>query len=175
MRWLASLLLMVLCGCVWSPVSYDDRARTAAEGAVAAFRDTGSLDRYFDAAVAYAVFPGSVRAGVGFGGAFGRGWLFEEGEVTGRVQLAEFFAGPQLGGQAYRSILFFRDLKSLDQFKKGRFEFSGQSNAALLTAGVALTPSYSQDVALFTQVRGGLLLEASVGAHRYDFFPLASD
>ena len=28
---------------------------------------------------------------------------------------------------------------------------------------------------MFAQVRGGLLLEASVGAQRYDFFPLAAE
>ena len=33
-------------------------------------------------------------------------------------------------------------------------------------------PSYHPDVAMFVQVKGGLLLEASVGTQRYDFFPL---
>ena len=174
-NWTVFVLLLGLTGCVWSPITYDDAAREQVGATESAFRDTGALDRYFDEAVAWAAFPGSVRLGFGFGGAYGRGWLVEEGEVSGRVQLAELFAGVNAGGQSYRTILFFRTDKSLQQFKKGRFEFSGQANATAVTAGKTLTPSYSQDVAMFAQVRGGLLLEASVGAQRYDFFPLAAE
>ena len=87
----------------------------------------------------------------------------------------EVFAGANFGAQAYRSILFFRTDKSLRKFKKGRFEFTGQANAAAVTLGVGLTPSFNQEVAMFTQLRGGLLLEASVGTQRYDFFPLTED
>lgn len=175
LRFLAAALASLLLGaCVMQPITYDEKAQRVAGEAIAAFRETGSLDRYFDEAEAWAVFPGTWRAGTGFGAAFGRGWLFEQGEVTGRVQVAEFFAGADLGVQAYRTILFFRDETSLALFKRGRFEFTGQANATAITAGIALTPSYSQKVAMFVQVRGGLLLEASVGTQRYDFFPLAS-
>lgn len=175
LRALTVIALLWLSGCVWSPITYDEAAQAKVLATEEAFRSSGALDRYFDEAVAWAVFPGSVRAGFGFGGAFGRGWLVEQGDVTGRVQLAELFAGVNAGGQAYRTILFFRSDKSLQQFKKGRFEFSGQANATAVTAGKTLTPSYSQDVAMFAQVKGGLLLEASVGAQRYDFFPLLAE
>ena len=167
------MLLLFLAGCVWSPIVYDEAARSQTEEAELAFRDTGSLDRYFDEAVAWAVFPGSVRIGTGFGGAFGRGWLVESGGVSGRVQVAELFVGAMGGGQAYRTILFFQTDQALERFKKGRFEFTGQANATAVTVGKAITPSYNQEVAMFVQVRGGLLVEASVGAQRYDFFPLA--
>lgn len=175
MKLLAVVCLALLCtACVvWQPVTYTERDEAAATGALEAFHAGGELDRYFDQAVAWAVFPGSLRAGTGFGGAYGQGWLFERGEVTGRTMLVEFFAGVNMGGQVYRSILFFRDEDVLRRFKRGRFEFTGQANATVLTAGVPLTPSYHKDVAMFVQVRGGLLVEASVGTQRYDFFPLA--
>jgi lipid-binding SYLF domain-containing protein len=164
---------MVSCGaCVWRPVSYDNAAREATENAVAAFEQSGELERYFAEAAGYAVFPAALRAGTGFGGAFGNGWLFEGGELTGRVVLLEFFAGVDLGAQGYRSILFFRSEEALQQFRSGRLEFTGQASVAAITAGKAITPAYSRDVALFVQVRGGLMLEASVGAQRYDYFPL---
>lgn len=166
-------LLLLQAACSWQPIRYDDAAKVKTEEAIAAFSATEALQLYFDDALAYAVFPGSVRAGTGFGGAFGRGWLFEHQEVTGRVQVAEVFAGVDFGAQVYRTILFFRTALALENFKQGRFEFTGQVNATAITAGVALTPSYSQDVAMFVQVRGGLLLEASVGTQRYDYFPLA--
>ncbi|MEH6593757.1 MAG: hypothetical protein V7746_26045 [Halioglobus sp.] len=168
-------LLIVTSACVWKPVTYSDKTATSVEKAVTEFRGEESLKPFFDEAVAYLVFPTSVRAGTGFGGAFGSGWLFESGELTGRTTMFEIFAGANFGAQAYRTILFFRTDKSLKKFKKGRFEFTGQANAAAVTLGVGLTPSFNQEVAMFTQLRGGLLLEASVGTQRYDFFPLPED
>lgn len=78
-----------------------------------------------------------------------------------------------LGAQVYRSIIFFRTEAALKDFRRGNFEFTGQANAAHVVGGQSLTPAYHPDVALFVQVKGGLLLEASVGAQRYDVFPLA--
>ncbi len=166
------LLLCVSC-VVWEPVRYADADRLGVEAAESAFREQAELQTFFDEAVAYAVFPGSWRAGTGFGGAYGTGWLIESAEATGKVMLLEFFAGADLGVQTYRSILFFRTDKALRNFKKGTFEFTGQANAAHVVGGKAATPSYHPDVAMFVQVKGGLLLEASVGAQRYDYFPLA--
>jgi lipid-binding SYLF domain-containing protein len=170
-----TVLLSLSAGCVWKPITYDEGARGSVEKAVAEFRKEDALQSFFDEAVAYVVFPTSVRGGTGFGGAFGSGWLVENDKVTGRTTMFEIFAGANMGAQAYRSILFFQTEKSLGKFKKGRFEFSGQANAAVVTVGVGLTPSHNYEVAMFTQLRGGLLLEASVGTQRYDFFPLAED
>lgn len=86
--------------------------------------------------------------------------------------MTEVFVGANMGLQGDRKILFFRGAGSLDQFKRGRFEFTGQANATAITAGKAFTPGYHPDVAMFVQVKGGLMLEASVGTQRYDFFPL---
>lgn len=167
-----ALLALSLLGCVTAPVVYDQERADAAEEALASFRQQETLEPFFEQALAYAIFPANWRAGSGFGGAFGNGWLFENGEVTGRALMTEVFVGPNLGIQADRKILFFRSEGALDQFKRGRFEFTGQANASAATVGKAITPGYHPDVAMFVQVRGGLLLEASVGTQRYDFFPL---
>ena len=165
---------LALCiGCVWQPVVYDEPAQEKASAAVAAFESDARLNRFFQESVAYAVFPDAFRAGTGFGGAFGTGWLFESGDVSARVTLFEAFAGADLGAQVYRSIIFFRTEAALKDFTRGNFEFTGQANAAHVVGGQSLTPAYHPDVALFVQVKGGLLLEASVGAQRYDVFPLA--
>jgi lipid-binding SYLF domain-containing protein len=173
MRLLSVIFLaLLLAACSWQPSCYCDNTQLSTEQAVASFRTSGELAQYFDEAVAWAVFPSSFRAGTGFGGAYGTGWLFEQDAVTGRVMMVEVFAGANLGAQGYRSILFFRNEMVLERFRRGRFEFTGQAHATVVTAGKSLTPSYHQDVAMFVQVKGGLLLEASVGTQRYDFFPL---
>ena len=172
MRLLLLLFLLALSACVWQPVVYDDETAAQIEAARASFAAREELKPFFEDAVAYAVFPAQWRAGTGFGGAFGTGWLFEQGEVTGRAVMVEAFAGVNLGVQAYRKILFFRSEDTLDQFKRGRFEFTGQANMAHVVGGKASTPGYHPDAAMFVEVKGGLLLEASVGTQRYDYFPV---
>lgn len=169
---LLSVLLFTCGGCTLQPVVYDEAQAAKAESAVASFRQHLQLQPFFEDALAYAIFPGNWRAGSGFGAAFGTGWLVESGEVTGRAVMVEAFVGANVGVQADRKILFFRSEWALDQFKRGRFEFTGQANASAGTAGKAITPGYHPDVAMFVEVRGGLMLEASVGTQRYDFFPL---
>ncbi len=172
---LAVVLTSVLGACVWQPIVYDESARESVENALSKFRGEEALAPFFEEALAYAVFPGSFRAGTGFGGAFGSGWLMEEGDAVGRITMFEFFAGADFGAQVYRTILFFKTEKALRNFKKGSFEFTGQANAAHVVGGYSAAPSYHPEVAMFVQVRGGLLLEASVGTQRYDFFPLDAD
>ena len=176
MRLVRVLCLLVfaqlMVGCVMEPVRYDDERAESVEATLAQFRGQKKLQPFFPDALAYALFPANWRAGGGFGGAFGNGWLFEGGEVTGRALMTEVFVGPSLGIQADSKILFFRSEDALDQFRRGRFEFTGQANASVATVGEAVTPGFNPDVAMFVLVRGGLLLEASIGTQRYDFFPL---
>ena len=174
-RWKTSLVILMLSltsACVMQPVVYDEARAQALESALDSFRAREELTRFFDHAVAYAVFPANWRAGTGFGGAFGTGWLLEGGEVTGRALMVEAFVGANLGIQGDLKILFFRSEAALDQFKRGRFEFTGQANASVANVGKAITPGYNPDVAMFVEVRGGLMVEASVGTQRYDYFPL---
>lgn len=172
------ILLFVLClilqACAYKPVNKSKipssklRVLTETEQH---FRDTKKLNDYFEQAVAYAILPSNVRAGTGFGGAWGEGWMIEQEETTGKISQWQFFVGINFGAQLYQQILFFRTKTALDAFKKGSFEFAGQANATAIVWGVAVTPSFSQEVALFTLIDGGLLLEGSVGMHRYDFAP----
>mgnify|MGYP001826319814 CR=1 FL=1 len=174
-RVLLLTLLLAGAGCVWQPIAYDADARADTEAALAAFRENDLLAEYFAEAAGYAVLPSALRAGTGLGGALGSGWLFEGGGVTGKVLLVEFFAGVDLGAQVYRSIIFFRTPEALQRFRNSQIEFTGQANASVLTAGASITPAYSEDVAMFVEVRGGLLLEASVGGQHYEFLPLAPE
>jgi lipid-binding SYLF domain-containing protein len=168
----ALLALALLAGCVWQPVAYTLDDRVAVKEAEAAFRADPRLQRFFDEAVAHAILPLSVRGGTGFGGALGSGWLFEGGEAVGKVLLYEVFAGVDLGGQGYRQVIFFRTAEALATFKKSRLEFTGQANAAFTVVGATATPAWREDVAVFTQVIAGLLLEASVGGQHYEYLPL---
>lgn len=174
-RLLALLLLLALWGCASAPkdevgASEERKAREA----LALFRQDERLAPFFAAAPLVAVYPATVRAGVGFGAAYGQGLVFRGEEVIGRTRVYQFSAGVNVGGEIYRQILFFRSEAAFERLFSGAMEFAGQANLAVATAGSAATPSFNQEVALFTQLQGGLLLEATVGAHHYRFTPLES-
>ena len=176
-------VLMIFClfliGCSSQPMSKDSLDSAAYEGATNAakhFQSDEHLKRYFDEAVAYAMFPRVYRAGAGYGLAYGTGWLFQsDGSPLGKTTVWQLSAGPHMGAQYYEQILFFKTQQSLALFQAGTLEFAGQMNATVLTMGVSKTPSYSEDVAVFTNIGGGLMLEGSIGGHRYSYKALQTN
>lgn len=139
--------------------------------ALSDFRAIPSLQPYFEEARAIVVIPNNFRAGTGFGGAVGKGWLIEDDDISATVLHWQFLVGADLGFQFYQQILFLKDDEAVAFFKNEPFQFAGQVNATALLWGAALTPSYNEGVALFTIIDGGLLIEGSVGMHSYHVFP----
>ena len=173
-----SRLLILVCGCclLWgcstTPAPAPaDTPPDAVEKALHDFRQRPELQGYFEQARAIVILPRNLRAGTGFGGALGKGWIIEDGEVTADVWHWQFIAGVDLGLQLYQQILFLKDQSALDEFRQQTFQFGGQANGTLLLWGRGYNPSYNEGVALFTLINGGLMLEASVGLHSYHIFP----
>jgi lipid-binding SYLF domain-containing protein len=77
--------------------------------------------------------------------------------------------GLQLGGQAYREVIFFESKKGLDRFKENRVEFSAQVSAVAATEGASANSIYVDGVMVFTMQKGGLMYEASVGGQKFKF------
>ena len=145
----------------------------AAEAALAEVASDERLEPFFSQAEIVAVYPNGFRGGFGFGGAIGHGLVFQRGQVIGRSSMYQISVGANVGGQFYRQVLFFRSQAAFERVMADVMEFAGQANLAVAQLGGAATPSFNTEVAMFTQLRGGLLLEGSVGAHRYTFRPLA--
>jgi len=79
--------------------------------------------------------------------------------------------GLQLGGQVYREIIFFRDAKTFNDFKRGNFELSAQASAVAASMGASADVDFEEGVAVFTMAKGGLMYEASVGGQKFDYKP----
>ena len=170
------LAALFIGGCGLTPKKDDaisDYEIQSAEKALAAFRSDERLAPYFEQADLIAIYHRNIRVGVGFGGAYGYGLAYQGDTVIGRTRLYQFSAGANVGGEVYRQILFFKNKDAFDRLFSGAMEFAGQANIALGPVGSSKTPSFNHEVALFTQLQGGLLLEASVGAHHYRFTPLS--
>jgi len=155
------------------------------------FREAGESKQFFDKCYGYAVFPGIGKGGIGIGGAHGKGKVYAGGKYVGDTSMTQVTVGLQLGGQAYREIIFFEDKRAFDEFTSGNFEFGGQASAVAITAGAsaqagttgttagasasqnaaATAAKYSSGMAVFTVAKGGLMYEASVGGQKFGYTP----
>ncbi len=117
----------------------------------------------------YVIFPSVAKGGLGIGAAAGTGQLIENGTATGETKLRQVTIGLQAGGQAYIELICFEDATSLDNFKKGNFEFSAQVSAVAVTAGVSKDAKYEKGIMVLTLAKGGLMYEASVGGQKFSY------
>ena len=168
----ALTILVAVAGCTTAPSSDADRAAqdTEVAAAIQSFKtaDPG-LKRFFETSHGYAVFPTVGKGGVGFGGAYGKGQVFEQGRMIGWCDLSQATIGFQLGGQAYSEVIFFQAVEALTRFTSGEFAFAAQASAVAATAGASADVAYKNGVAVFTQAKGGLMYEASIGGQKFTF------
>jgi len=140
--------------------------------AIAAFKNKDpGMQVFFDQAYGYVVFPTVGKGAYVVGGAYGKGRVYEKEKPIGISKLFQVTVGFQLGGQAYREIIFFKDKRALDHFTGGNFEFDAQASAVAVTAGASADAAYSDGVAVFTLTKGGLMFEASIGGQKFSFDP----
>ena len=132
-------------------------------------RTDGLLSNVFQSATGYVIFPNVGKGAVGIGGASGNGIVYERGVMIGKAKMSQVSVGFQLGGQAYRELIFFENQESIDRFKKNKVEFSAQASAVAATAGASANAKYHEGVMIYTQQKGGLMYEASVGGQKFKF------
>ncbi len=177
-RTLCGLTLIVglgLSACSTEPKSEGDKSTLSAEvnAALTGFKnDDSSLQGLLDKAVGYAVFPEVGKAGLGVGGSFGRGEVFEGGKKIGFADVTKATIGLQAGAQTFSELILFLKQPTLDAFKKGEFEFSADVSAVAIKSGAAATADHSKGVVVFVRTKGGLMAEASVGGQKFNFKPL---
>jgi lipid-binding SYLF domain-containing protein len=156
------------------------------------FKKSPSVQPFFENAYGYAVFPTIGKGGIGIGGAYGKGRVYEKGKVTGTASLVKVTIGFQWGGQAFSEIILFQDKRAYDDFTSGNFEFDAAASAVAITAGVQgkvgtegatagasagpatgaqAKANYTKGMAVFVQAKGGLMYEAAIGGQKFSFKP----
>ncbi len=171
---LANGLLILLAASTahaWDPGEADELDGKAQAAIASLLEKDPDMQRFFDKAAGYAVIPTVGKAGFGVGGARGKGLLYENGAATAIVTLTQLSIGFQWGGQAYSEYIFFKDDVALTDFKRGNYELGAQASAVAVTAGASSDADYSGGVAIFTQAKGGLMYEASVGGQKFKVEP----
>ena len=127
------------------------------------------LKNLFENSAGYVIFPSIGKGALGVGGATGNGILFEKGKADGKANMTQVTVGLQAGGKVYSEVIFFENEASLKNFKDSKFEFTGQVSAVAVKAGVSANMKYKEGVLVFTQEKGGLMYEASVGGQKFTY------
>ncbi len=155
------------------------------------FKDAMESKALLNSAYGYAVFPTIGKGGIGIGGAYGEGRVYEQGKYIGDTKMTQVTVGFQWGGQAYSQIILFEDERALKEFTSGNFEFGAQASAVAITAGAQAAATttgssagasggkrdattvgkYNKGMAIFTVAKGGLMYEATVGGQKFGYTP----
>jgi lipid-binding SYLF domain-containing protein len=154
------------------------------------FKKSKVVRPFFKSAYGYAIFPTVGKAGIGIGGAYGKGKVYRGGKCTGEARLFKATIGFQFGGQAFREIIFFKDKRAYREFTSGSFEFDASASAVAITAGAQAKAgtegataganaghssgrqakaSYYKGMAVFVHTIGGLMYEAAIGGQKFSF------
>jgi len=174
---LVASCVFLVTGCSTTPTTAEGQAQLTAktqEAIAAAQKADPGLQKFFDSAAGYAVFPSVGKGGVGVGGAYGRGEVYEGGKMVGFATLSQASIGLQLGGQTYTELIFFENKAALERFKSGSFAFAAQASAVALKSGASANAKYTGGVAVFTVGQTGLMYEASIGGQKFSFQPVAT-
>lgn len=130
-----------------------------------------ALKTYLNKSYGYAVFPKVTKAGLGIGGASGKGVVYEGSKITGQAKLTQGSVGLQAGGQQYSEVIFFENKAAYDNFTNGNLKFDAQASAVALEKGASVDVAYKEGVAVFTKAIGGVMFEASLGGQHFKFTP----
>jgi lipid-binding SYLF domain-containing protein len=167
--------------------AFADSDAQADKDAIKAFVFSDVVNKVHKSAYGYAIFPTIGKGGIGIGAAHGSGRVYKGGKKTGDVTMTQVSIGFQLGGQAYRQVVYFQDKRAFDDFTSGEFEFSAQAEAIAITSSAGASAGsegttasanssqadakYHKGMIVFTMGKGGLMYQAALGGQKYIYKP----
>ena len=172
---LTALLLAFACPGVtadWAPDPQEDRQVKAATEISHMLEAKPKLQKYFDEAHGFAIFPTVGRAAAGIGFVYGRGLVIEQGQLVGSASQYKGALGFDFGAQLHSQIIFFQNEEIMNEFKTFGWEFEGRGSAVLIAFGASVDPAYKPRVAIFSRTKGGLMVELAAHLGKYNFKPI---
>lgn len=165
---------IILSGCTTVPERPEEKAVLSAEVSetIAIFKDKDpDIQRFIDNAYGYAVFPRVFKGAVLFGGAHGKGEVYEQGYMIGYCSMSQATLGFSLGGEYFREIIFFEKRDDLEVFKTDEMTFSAQITGVAATIGAATKADYQDGMIVFITTDSGLMVDASLGGQKFRYVP----
>ena len=90
----------------WSKRSVSNEITNDVTNAINDFKNIEELGMYFEEAYGYAIFPSIKKAGLGIGGARGKGQVFAKEKLIGDSTVTQINLGINFGVQSYKEIIF---------------------------------------------------------------------
>jgi lipid-binding SYLF domain-containing protein len=168
----AGAAAMFLAGCSTAPQTSNDRSQlqTDSDAAVSDLKaQDPSLDNVLRHSYGYAIFPSVGKGAVGVGAAYGQGEVYQGGNLIGYADITQATAGAAIGGQTFSELIVFQSGEALDNFKSGQLTFDADASAVAAKDGAAANARWEHGIAIFTDVKGGLMANASVGGQKFNY------
>jgi lipid-binding SYLF domain-containing protein len=164
----------LLVGCTTAPPSQESR-NALLENATVAMQDMNRVDPGVEALVrkgyGYALFPEVVKAGLGFGGGYGQGVVYEHGQHIGYADLTLGSVGMQIGGQTFSELVVFENKAAMDRFKLSPVDFTAGVAAMILQNAAAVNATFIDGIAVVVRPITGAMAEATVGGQQVKYVP----
>jgi lipid-binding SYLF domain-containing protein len=169
-----ALIAGLVAGCSTGSVSKEERD-TLFKQAQESRQEWNKVDPQFEAfakkGYGYAFFPEITKGGFVFGGAHGRGVVFEKGQHIGYAELTQMSVGFQAGLQDYSELIVFENQPAMDKFKRNEIDFGANASAVIADKGAAIGAQFVDGVAVFVRPIKGAMAEASLGGQQITYLP----
>jgi lipid-binding SYLF domain-containing protein len=166
---LACTLLLFLPGAIKAQSDKEKMMNDSKKAKAAFIKSDPSMSGLFNSSYGYVIFPNIGKGALVVGGSGGGGVVYTKTKAIGSAKMVQVTVGAQVGGQAYREVIFFESKEAMDRFKENKLEFSGQVSAVAAKSGAAANVKYREGVAVFSEEIGGLMAEASLGGQKFTY------
>lgn len=170
----ATLVVALLMGCTTVPPTTEERDELV-QRVEAERQEWKKIDPDMEAFVqkryGFAFFPEVTKGGLVFGGAYGRGVVYEQGTHVGYADLTEGSFGLQIGGQTFSELIVFQDKYAFERFKRNAVDFGAQASAIVARSSASTNAPFVDGIAVFVRPLSGAMAEASIGGQRFTYAP----
>jgi lipid-binding SYLF domain-containing protein len=163
---------LFVCGCDVTPKEPYEKVKLESETSEAINimkEQDPSLQTFFENSYGYAILPKVFKGAFLAGFAYGRGEVYEKGEMVGYCDMKQASGGLSIGGEFYREIIFFREQKDLDKFRTGEYTFAAQVTGVAVKWGAAAKADYKDGMAVFIMTDVGAMVDASLGGQKFEY------
>jgi hypothetical protein len=129
-----------------------------------------TIRRFFDDSYGLAVFNIFEAPSQG-GGAFGRGKVFEMGNLVGTASISQEAVGFSIPSDYFREIIFFKNKADFNSFKAHGLIFGPQVIGIAVSEGVAAKSDYTNGMAVFIMTDTGPMADAPLAGQKFIYAP----
>lgn len=164
----------LLVGCATAAPS-PDRRNALIEQATATMEAMNRMDPGVEAMArkghGYILFPEVFKAGLGLGGGYGHGVVYEQGRHVGYADLSLASIGAQIGGQTFSELIVFENKDAMDRFKQGPLDFTAGAGAMILQNGASANAQFVDGMMVIVRPITGAMAEATIGGQQLRYAP----